>query len=102
MNKFLLILLFLFSVVIRSQSGKITFSYDTAGNQTSRTLCLKCVSKNGNETPKEVVALQEEDLQKFFPEDVISYYPNPVKEQLYLKPKLRIRDFKREFHLIIP
>jgi hypothetical protein len=24
-------------------------------------------------------------LEKFFPQDVISYYPNPVKEELYLK-----------------
>ena len=27
-------------------------------------------------------------MQKFFPEDVISYYPNPVKEELFLKWKL--------------
>jgi hypothetical protein len=27
-------------------------------------------------------------LQKFFPQDVISYYPNPVKEELFLKWEL--------------
>ena len=41
-----------------------------------------------NEKTKEITALQEEDLQKFSPDDVISYYPNPVKEELYLKWEL--------------
>ena len=31
---------------------------------------------------------KEEDLLKFSPEDVISYYPNPVREELYLKWEL--------------
>lgn len=75
--------------VIAGTPTKITFDYDTAGNQTIRELCLSC-TKAGYKTKgtKEVVALQEEDLQKFSPEDVISYYPNPVKEELYLKWEL--------------
>ena len=36
----------------------------------------------------EVEQLKEEDLLKFSPEDVISYYPNPVREELYLKWEL--------------
>ena len=32
--------------------------------------------------------LKEGDLLKFSPNDVISYYPNPVKEELYLKWEL--------------
>jgi hypothetical protein len=77
--------------VIGATPSKITFDYDTAGNQTIRELCLSC-TKPGYKTKgtKEVVALQEEDLQKFYPEDVISYYPNPVKEELYLKWELVI------------
>ncbi|MEO6176911.1 MAG: T9SS type A sorting domain-containing protein [Flavobacterium circumlabens] len=64
---------------------KIIFGYDAAGNQTSRTLCLTgCTAKPGKEI-KEIEAITEEDMEKFFPEDVISYYPNPVKEELYLK-----------------
>lgn len=68
---------------------KITFDYDAAGNQTLRELCISC-NKAGYKTtaPKEIAALQEEDLQKFSPDDVISYYPNPVREELYLKWEL--------------
>ncbi len=70
---------------------KITFDYDEAGNQIKRELCLSinCYKPNYKATtPKEITAIQDEDLQKFFPEDAISYYPNPVKEELYIKWEL--------------
>lgn len=75
---------------------KIIFEYDAAGNQTKRELCLSINCTKVGKTkvpqeslaPKEITALKEEDLQKFSPEDVISYYPNPVKEELYLKWEL--------------
>jgi hypothetical protein len=86
MNKILLLTLFLFSIVYKTEAQTISFGYDTAGNQTTRTLCLQCQSKKGN--TKEIIALTEEDMQKFYPEDIISYYPNPVKEELYLKWEL--------------
>lgn len=86
-NLFLIILGF--SLFANAQSDKMTFSYDAAGNQIKRELCLQCTTGKLSKTPpKELVALQEEDLQKFFPEDVISYYPNPVKEELYIKWEL--------------
>ena len=67
-------------------SQKIRFEYDDAGNQIQRTWCPNCrVSNNVQEVYKEVSELEEGDLQKFFPEDVISYYPNPVEEELFLK-----------------
>jgi hypothetical protein len=66
---------------------KIKFSYDTAGNQTSRILCIDCPPETGKQI-KEIEALVDEDLEKFSEEDVISYYPNPVKEELYLKWEL--------------
>lgn len=87
MKNYLLLLFLGLSLFAEAQNpDKITFDYDTAGNQTIRELCLSC-TKAGYKTanPKEITALKEEDLQKFFPEDVISYYPNPVKEELYLK-----------------
>ena len=87
MKKFLTLAFLLLSLMSNSQQ-KISFAYDDAGNQIQRLMCLGCAAKNFGETPKEVADIKQEDLQKFFPTDVISYYPNPVKEQLYLKWEL--------------
>jgi len=88
MRNYLLLLFLGFSLFTEAQD-KITFDYDNAGNQTVRELCLSCTKANyKTKAPKEIIALKEEDLQKFSPEDVISYYPNPVKEELYLKWEL--------------
>ncbi|MEO8237474.1 MAG: T9SS type A sorting domain-containing protein [Flavobacterium sp.] len=87
MKKELLLVILLFSFLSNAQQ-KLTFSYDTAGNQINRTLCLSgCTGKPAKEV-KEIEALVEEDMEKFYPEDAISYYPNPVKEELYLKWEL--------------
>jgi hypothetical protein len=86
MIKKLLFLLFLLSFSSNAQT-KIKFSYDNAGNQTSRILCMGCPPETGKQI-KEIEALVDEDLKKFSTEDLFSYYPNPVKEELYLKWEL--------------
>lgn len=90
MRNYVLLLFLGISLFAKAQApNKITFDYDNAGNQTIRKLCLSCTDANyKTKDVKEIVALKEEDLEKFFPEDVISYYPNPVKEELYLKWEL--------------
>lgn len=87
MKNYLLLLLIAFSGIIKAQSKKITFEYDAAGNQIKRELCINCPSKNLEEEEeiKEITTLKEEDLEKFAPGDVLSYYPNPVREELYLQ-----------------
>lgn len=87
MNKFITFLLLLCGCMCQAQD-RITFSYDGAGNQIQRLLCFGCAAKTDNTKTKEISELKEEDLQKFSPEDVISYYPNPVKEELYLQWEL--------------
>ncbi|WP_163408347.1 T9SS type A sorting domain-containing protein [Flavobacterium ajazii] len=82
MKKELLFVILLFSFLTQAQQ-KLEFSYDNAGNQITRVLCLSCTSKPAKEI-KEIEALTEDDLLKFSQGDVISYYPNPVKEELYL------------------
>lgn len=85
MIKKLLFLFLLFSLSVKSQNQtKIKFSYDNAGNQTSRILCINCPPETGKQV-KEIEALVDEDLENIPGEDMISYYPNPVKEELYLK-----------------
>lgn len=85
------LLLFLGFTLFSQAQDKIIFDYDASGNQINRKLCLSANCDGTgykSKAPKEIAALQEEDMQKFSPEDVISYYPNPVKEELYLKWEL--------------
>jgi len=76
---------------ISNAQDKIKFTYDPfTGSQLTRELCLNCLPIAGKQAKeiKEIEALTNEDLQKFSPEDAISYYPNPVREELYLKWEL--------------
>lgn len=66
---------------------KVSFTYDTAGNQVLRKWCTLCPARSGG-NPKNEADITENDLEKFHPEDIVSYYPNPVQEQLYLKWEL--------------
>ena len=87
-----IITLILFGITIFSNAQqKITFNYDAAGNQILRELCLSGCDPLAKpaKAVKEIEALADEDLLKFSQEDVISYYPNPVKEELYIKWELK-------------
>lgn len=86
MKKYAFFLVFQFCLLASAQT-KLTFGYDAAGNQTSRVLCVNCLSKH-DDLAIDADAITEEDPDKFFEEDVISYYPNPVKEELYLQWQL--------------
>ncbi|TCN57598.1 T9SS C-terminal target domain-containing protein [Flavobacterium circumlabens] len=90
MKKELLFLTFLFCLFSHAQTPKIVFEYDAAGNQTKRYLCLKCPPATGKiDQEKEAAASAQEEVLPFLSEESISYHPNPVKETLYLKWKLK-------------
>jgi hypothetical protein len=74
-------------VSVTGYSQNVTFEYDAAGNQILRQWCANCRMQSPNQ-PKDFSKVMDSDMEKFYPEDVISYYPNPVKEQLYLKWEL--------------
>jgi hypothetical protein len=82
--KLRVLILFLFYGCLLQAQDKIIFTYDAAGNQTQR--CINCVSaaKYIND-PK---LLTKKDLIKSEVSDQISYYPNPVKQELYLSWEL--------------
>jgi hypothetical protein len=83
---FYLILFIISNSCFAQVADRILFYYDAAGNQTQRTLCINCFNSKSSEEPsKEIATLVEEDLIKFNTEDKISFYPNPVKENLYIK-----------------
>lgn len=75
--------------LVKAQEPTLTFTYDPlTGNQVVRTFCQSCgIAKVAHEA-KEPEALTNEDLLQLFTEDKISYYPNPVKEELYLQWEL--------------
>lgn len=87
MKRIIVLLLFFMCFVAKAQVPKIHFEYDSAGNQIVRELCPFCSART-SQPPKEIAELKKEDYEKFFPEDVISYYPNPVREELYLRWEL--------------
>ncbi|WP_347053733.1 T9SS type A sorting domain-containing protein [Flavobacterium olei] len=89
MKKLITLLLFGFCTFSQAQQ-KITFTYDAAGNQILRSLCISGCNPTGKSVDevKDMEAVTQDDLLKFSKEDVISYYPNPVKEELYLKWEL--------------
>ena len=82
LNKILLFSLLISVTALRAQTDKILFEYDAAGNQISRELCINC-STSRTAAPGEIP-----EPEPFFPQHVISYYPNPVKETLYLNWQL--------------
>jgi hypothetical protein len=82
MNKlYILALIFLLPSVHSNAQDKILFSYDTAGNQVKRELCINCLT---GRFIKDVKKISKEDLILSDISDQISYYPNPVKQELYL------------------
>lgn len=83
-----IILILITSITLNSfaQGNRIRFNYDSAGNQIQRILCIDCPVALGK--TKEFAKLKQEDLLKFDERDNISYYPNPVKEELFLKWEL--------------
>ncbi|KAF2335426.1 T9SS type A sorting domain-containing protein [Flavobacterium ginsenosidimutans] len=95
---FTVIIFFVFTICNAQQ--KINFTYDAAGNQIIRALCISgCTGKPAKEI-KEIEALVEEDMEKFYPEDAISYYPNPVKEELFLKWLLSSDNYVSSINII--
>lgn len=84
MRELLFTLILFSSIKFFGQQQKIHFDYDISGNQITREFCLNCSAKTSN-ISKEISELKDSDLLKFLPEDNFSYYPNPVKEELFLK-----------------
>jgi hypothetical protein len=82
MNRLIILLLILCSIVCNAQN-KILFSYDSAGNQVKRELCINCTLLG--KIAKDSKTLTNDDLIKSEVSDQISYYPNPVKQELYLR-----------------
>jgi hypothetical protein len=89
MRYLILIVIINFNFLCSAQN-KIEFSYDAAGNQIRREICLGCKMVSGKEVKDENTVnesdmmLVDQDQLDISSSDKISYYPNPVREELYL------------------
>lgn len=73
-----LLINFLLFASIQGFSQKSRFNYDAAGNQISRVVSL---TRTAGQVYKPMETVENKD---FIGEDKISYYPNPVLNQLYV------------------
>lgn len=85
MKKILLLPLILIFNLSFGQVNRIKFEYDNAGNQTRRYLLVELSRKAKDTIYKTPETLTESDLLKDDLYSQISYYPNPVREELYVK-----------------
>lgn len=86
-NLFSLIFLLFIGSCIGQTMDHVVFDYDNAGNQVKRHL-VDLDSKQNTMPVKDIKDITESDLIKADIYDDIKYYPNPVKDELYLKWEL--------------
>jgi len=86
MKKIFLFFFLIIGILCVAQN-RIKFDYDVAGNQTSRVICINCTTAKSSSLYKNQEILEEKDLISDSENVNISYYPNPVSEELYLKWK---------------
>jgi len=86
-NSLLFFFLLFVGNVIAQTNDHILFDYDAAGNQIKRYLVdiNPDGNKQSNQPVKDIKDITDSDLIKADIYDDLKYYPNPVKEQLYLK-----------------
>ncbi|TBX68332.1 T9SS type A sorting domain-containing protein [Flavobacterium silvisoli] len=83
----LLFLLTVFSSIGQTMDN-IVFDYDAAGNQIKRYLIDTNGDRQSSKPVKDANDIVESDFIKADIYDDIKYYPNPVKEELYLSWQL--------------
>jgi hypothetical protein len=82
-NQFLFVLLFITGFSFGQT--RVQFQYDNEGNQTARIICNTCNAKTARDSTMTVATVKESDMIKDVEYKQISYYPNPVQEELYIK-----------------
>jgi hypothetical protein len=80
-------ILFSFLIIMNVMSGqtRVQFSYDNEGNQVLRAICANCQDRVANDSIKSPKSITENDLIKDETYVGLSYYPNPVSEELFVK-----------------
>jgi hypothetical protein len=92
MKKLIYAFFILNSISFFAQATRVGFGYDNEGNQTSRTICIGCrpATVKDSTITSAIIAAEdmipaEDDIVQDGTTRPVSYYPNPVREELYLK-----------------
>lgn len=75
----------IFNFSLAQEAKRIDFTYDNSGNQKLRTICMCTARQAPDSIYKNSETLRETDLIADEVNEQISYYPNPVREELYIK-----------------
>jgi Secretion system C-terminal sorting domain len=67
-------------------ADRVKFTYDESGNQIERKLCINCTTNRiSNPNPSEpIIENVAEKADEKIIEDKLTFYPNPVKEELHI------------------
>lgn len=82
---FLFCFVFSFTLMFSQSTTRIRFNYDDEGNQIERIICVGCNARTAKDSTITSENITESDMEKDLLYHQISYYPNPVKEELYIK-----------------
>lgn len=81
----LFLIISFFSSYGQGNVKRISFEYDTAGNQTRRYICVNCSARIAQDSTKtQKTKLNNEIVDKTDINKQIKYYPNPVLEELII------------------
>ncbi len=73
---------------LRAQN-KLLFSYDTAGNQITRSLCVNCPVGQGRPASGNQESTKEKNIEiEIIVLDKVTFFPNPVQEELNIQWEL--------------
>lgn len=67
------------------QETKLNFSYDNEGNQIMREIVFQRENATAKDSLVKLETIAEQEMIPADVENTLSYYPNPVSEELYLK-----------------
>jgi len=84
-NLSLLPLLLFFSFTYGQAPTRIAFDYDGNGNQVKRYICVNCSAKIAKDSLMTEETVTDTEMIKDELYEQLSYYPNPVREELYIQ-----------------
>lgn len=84
MRKLILFFLIIIAFFQSQAQTRVLFNYDQGGNQVLRYICINCNGRVATDTIQSTPEIISQDIKDDL-NSKISYYPNPVREELNIK-----------------